>query len=210
MGDLFGTWIDPNQLVHIEPPENSIAGLLAQFLRGGYARVGLTLNSCIREVVHARSQHIFLFLTKNPAGYKIWGEFPDNVWLGTSVCSDADLTRAITNRGAMRAKHTWLSIEPLFGSLQPPLEKRLQGWDWLVIGAQSGSHAKQPQISWVKEIVEGCDKAGISVWLKDNLRPLFIPEDCRKPNALTIDSLWANEKCQLRQQRPFAPASTGG
>ena len=31
----------------------------------------------------------------------------------------------------------------------------------------------QPKIEWVKEIVEACDKAGIKIFMKDNLRPLI-------------------------------------
>jgi len=59
-----------------------------------------------------------------------------------------------------------------------------------------------PKIEWIKEIVEAADKAGIPVFLKDNLRPLFIPEDCIKPNALLIDCLWASDKAKLRQEFP--------
>jgi len=33
----------------------------------------------------------------------------------------------------------------------------------------------QPKIEWVKEIVEAADKAGTSVFLKDNLDPLGLP-----------------------------------
>lgn len=73
--------------------------------------------------------------------------------------------------------------------------------DWLIIGACTGTHedmfglsyrdtpitddrsrimplAKyrytyQPKIEWVREIVEAADKAGIKVFLKDNLKPIL-------------------------------------
>jgi hypothetical protein len=60
----------------------------------------------------------------------------------------------------------------------------------------------QPRIKWLQEIVETADRAGVKVFLKNNLRPLLIPEDCRKPNYLTEDIFWASEKAQLRQEMP--------
>jgi len=42
----------------------------------------------------------------------------------------------------------------------------------------------------------------IRVFLKHNLRPLLIPEDCPKQNYLTEDIFWASEKAQLRQEMP--------
>ena len=99
--------------------------------------------------------------------------------------------------------------------------------DWLIIGACTGTledikkanyahkdtdglmpmpwgkkWTLQPKIEWVREIVEAANKAGILVFLKDNLRPLLIPEDCSKPNYLIEDIFWASEKAQLRQEMP--------
>jgi len=75
------------------------------------------------------------------------------------------------------------------------------GINWLIIGAQTKPY-KPPEISWAQEIVEAADKAGVKVFLKDNLKPLLIPEDCSKPNYLTEDVFWASEKAQLRQEIP--------
>jgi hypothetical protein len=65
-----------------------------------------------------------------------------------------------------------------------------------------GKYTLQPKIEWVREIVEAAGKAGIRVFLKDNLRPLLIPEDCSELNYLTEDIFWASEKAQLRQEMP--------
>ncbi|GAH56543.1 unnamed protein product [marine sediment metagenome] len=40
-----------------------------------------------------------------------------------------------------------------------------------IIGAQT-KPAKYPRIEWVEEIIGAADKAGVPVFLKDNLRPL--------------------------------------
>ena len=78
---------------------------------------------------------------------------------------------------------------------------RLVHINWLIIGAQTNPY-KPPEIAWVREIVEAANKAGVRVFLKNNLRPLLIPEDCSKPNYLTEDIFWASEKAQLRQEMP--------
>jgi len=46
------------------------------------------------------------------------------------------------------------------------------GISWVVIGSQT-KPTVYPKIEWVQEIVEAADKAGIPVFLKDNLKPMF-------------------------------------
>jgi len=53
----------------------------------------------------------------------------------------------------------------------------------------------QPPISWLKETVEAADKAGIPVFLKDNLKPLF------KPNY-EVEYPWAYKWGEFRQEMP--------
>ncbi len=84
----------------------------------------------------------------------------------------------------MKAKHKWLSIEPLLGEIKVQTQ-HLKGFDWVVIGGQTRP-AKMPNIAWVEEIVEACDRAGVKVWLKNNLRPLVSlhnEEVCNKCEA---------------------------
>jgi len=97
----------------------------------------------------------------------------------------------------------------------------LEGINWVIIGACTGTKTAmmelcqrypdltpmpygkkwtaQPKIEWVKEIVEAADKAGVKVFLKDNLKPLF--------SRLTIDDKWVWAKDLgygglLRQEMP--------
>lgn len=153
-GDLFGDWVDPEQII--------TKGM-------AYAE----LRDWILTTIRYGPKHTFLFLTKNPKGYQKWGKFPDNAWCGTTITNNytyiGDMVR-------IQAKHKWLSIEPLLEWRDFPYQKenlsgalKSTGIEWVVIGAQSGRHPIQPKIEWVKEIVEACDKAGILVWLKDNL-----------------------------------------
>jgi len=71
----------------------------------------------------------------------------------------------------------YISFEPLLtwvngftNRLVESLKKA--GINWVIIGAQS-KPTVMPKIEWVKEIVQACDKAGVKVFLKDNLSPLL-------------------------------------
>jgi hypothetical protein len=112
----------------------------------------------------------------------------------------------------------------------------LEDIDWLIIGACTGSSLDmtytkyrlenpseyrtleimpygkkwtlQPRIKWVREIVEAADKAGIPVFLKDNLNPLFKGSPTEDIVAMgfamkhkTNLSAW-----QLRQEMPSIPS----
>lgn len=69
------------------------------------------------------------------------------------------------------------------------------GISWVVIGSQTKPY-RPPTIEAVQKIVQACDKAGIPVFLKNNLRPLLVP------SALMNDIFWASDKATLRQEMP--------
>ena len=74
------------------------------------------------------------------------------------------------------------------------------GISWVIIGSQTKPY-RPPTIEAVQEIVEAADKAGIPVFLKDNLNPLFA-------EATTIKDKWVFSKTNFmrgelyRQEMP--------
>jgi len=120
----------------------------------------------------------------------------------------------------VNARVKFLSIEPFLSwgigvspQPYPNLSDHLKACcNWLIIGACTGSwrdivamSAKypalvtmpygkkwtlQPKIEWIEEIVRACDKAGVKVFLKNNLKPL-----------LGDDPYWANV-VNSRQEMP--------
>lgn len=46
------------------------------------------------------------------------------------------------------------------------------GISWVIIGSQS-KPTVYPKIEWVQETTEAADKAGVPVFHKDNLKPIF-------------------------------------
>ena len=161
-------------------------------------------------------QHTFIFLTKQPQNLVKFSPFPDNCWVGVTATNNETYYKAMRfladrdywfNRppNSVEAKVKFLSFEPLLGKIHLdtkygfPLNLKKSGINWLVIGAQTRPTV-YPKIEWVREIVEAADKAGIPVFLKDNLLPLLGGYPIPKAN------MWAYKfkagRFNLRQEMP--------
>jgi protein gp37 len=143
-------------------------------------------ESWTRRILHICSQwddRIFIFLTKQPQNLIKFSPFPDNCWVGVTATNANMFRNAIFYLGNIKASVKYISFEPLLDSVNAPDQKgesseldynfNLNVIDWLIINAQTNPY-KPPEIEWVREIVEAADKAGILVFLKDNLAPLLV------------------------------------
>ena len=147
------------------------------------------------DICRAYSHHTFIFLTRQPQNLFKWSPFPDNCWVGVTAIDAQTLNSGLYHLWDVKAKIKFVSIEPLL--FWNPLFSQIvfpHHLNWLIIGQQTPVSAKtQPEIEWIWEIVEAADKAGIPVFLKDNLEGLFdypLPE-------------WAEEQTTfLRQEFP--------
>ena len=148
----------------------------------------------VLNLIKVCSQHRFYLLTKQPQNLLQWSPFPDNCWVGVTITSEDMINPAYWGLSKVKAKVKYLSIEPLlhWKTQAEHWSFRLDFIDWLIIGAQTKPY-KPPKIEWVKEIVEAADKAGIPVFLKDNLKPI-IPQ----PISIRFGSLDRG----LRQEMP--------
>jgi len=168
-GDLFGEWVDPEQ----EIGKQVEAWKLIEH-RGWIAKPDNPLKRIVFEVIKLCPQDTFVFLTKNPKGLLKWGRFPDNAWVGVSVCNDKMLDAAVDNLEDIEAKHKWISFEPLAKKITLSLDYALyySGVSWIVIGGWDRGKT-QPKVEWIRGIIEAADRTGIPVFLKDNLLPLL-------------------------------------
>jgi protein gp37 len=125
-------------------------------------------------------QHTFQVLTKRadrlPEWYRVtreqaggWPETPPNVWLGVSIENDRFTYRADILRQTPAAIR-FVSAEPLLGPL-PSLD--LTGIDWLIVGGESGPHARPMDPKWVRDLIAAARAAGTKVFVKQmgGLRP---------------------------------------
>jgi protein gp37 len=150
MADLFGKWV----------PEDWILQVF--------------------DTVKASPEWNFLFLTKFPQRLQEindkLGGFPDNVWVGTTVDTQARVALAEKSFRNIQAKVKWLSIEPM---LEPLTFKT---FDLIAVGGQSRTTKEsefQPEWAWVESLMKQARKSNTSVYFKENLkaRPKELPWD---------------------------------
>jgi protein gp37 len=117
------------------------------------------------EVMATANWHIFQVLTKRSlrlaevASRLPW---PANVWMGVSVES-ADYTYRVDHLSSVPAAVRFLSVEPLLG----PIERlSLNNIDWVIVGGESGPHARRIDPGWVRSIRNDCLLAGVPFFFK--------------------------------------------
>ena len=134
--------------------------------------VPATLKTVLYHVIQARPEHTFLFLTKQPQNLPAWSPFPSNCWVGVTATDREMFEKAIYYLAEVAAWVKYISIEPLLGQILKHNERPFWGGiDQVIIGAQTKPY-RPPAISDVKKIVEACDKAGVKVFIKNNLSAL--------------------------------------
>lgn len=108
----------------------------------------------------------------------------DNVWIGATVCNQAEASRDIPKLLSVPARVRFLSMEPLLGrvDLCEPLgmwwnqtmgcfESTGQrfnpgGLDWVIAGGESGAGARPMHPDWVRALRNQCAAAGVPFLFK--------------------------------------------
>lgn len=145
--DLFGSWISENW------------------------------RDLIFDHIKKYPQHTFQILTKFPQN--IDRDMPDNVWLGVSITGVDDLEMRSWDLIKAKARLKFWSLEPLLNDITWPMikserENIARHIDWLIIGKLTGHGNKyDPKKTWIKNIVLPAEKAGIPIFLKDNLKDIW-------------------------------------
>lgn len=85
-----------------------------------------------------------------------------NIWMGVSVESGG-YTFRIEHLRRAGARTKFLSLEPLLGPL-PNLD--LRGMDWVIVGGESGPHARPMDPAWVVDIRDQCTDADVPFFFK--------------------------------------------
>jgi protein gp37 len=125
-------------------------------------------DTFIREVfatMEACHRHTFQVLTKRTARLaELAGDlpWPTNVWMGVTVENAAYIER-IRDLLSVPAHKKFVSFEPLLGSISA---LDLHGVDWVIVGGESGPHARTMREEWVVAIRDECDERGIPFFFK--------------------------------------------
>ncbi len=219
-GDLGGDWVSPE----LQSGDRLEIPPCPAFPRG-WLMLNTFLLSRIFTMINACPADTFIFLTKRPENLIKWSPFPQNCYVGVSVTNQDDADGKIPELLKIEATVRFVSIEPMLGKVD--ISSYVPGWNnagttfenpelferydldwspvnpinWVIIGQQTPVSKKTtPKIEWIKEIVDAADKAGVAVFLKDNLEVLL----------LNSDSNWAFERpksefwflSNLRQEYP--------
>lgn len=88
--------------------------------------------------------------------------WPPNIWMGVSIES-ADYTSRAFDLIKTPAQVRFVSAEPLLG---PIPELPVEGLDWLIVGGESGRHARTMELDWARELRNKCRKHGVAFFLK--------------------------------------------
>ncbi|MGI8735448.1 MAG: DUF5131 family protein [Pyrinomonadaceae bacterium] len=130
-----------------------------------HADVPLEFIARAFHVMQCAHWHRFQVLTKRAerleelSAQLVW---PDNIWMGVSVESEA-YTFRIDHLRKTGASIKFLSLEPLLGSLD---HLCLDGIDWVIVGGESGPNARPMQQEWVQSIRNQCVGAKIPFFFK--------------------------------------------
>jgi len=122
------------------------------------------------DVVQITPRHTYIILTKQPQlitafEAKLLPSWP-NVWVGVTLNRQEDIWR-VEQLDRLICRHTLVSCEPLLGPVTLPITR----WpSWLIIGAQTGAGANQPEASWVQTLLDDADFVNVPVFVKDNLK----------------------------------------
>lgn len=114
--------------------------------------------------------HRWLWLTKRPArmaAFARWLDaehgiaWPDNLVAMTSVI-DQRMAGAVDKLREVPAKVRGLSVEPLI----EPVQIDLTGIDWLIVGGESGKHARPFDLAWARDLRDQCREEGVAFFCK--------------------------------------------
>lgn len=100
------------------------------------------------------------------------GRAPSNVWIGTSVENQATADERIPHLLQVPAAVRFLSCEPLLEDLG---KIDTSGIQWVIVGGESGPHARPCELAWVRALIEQCHEADTPCFVKQlgsNLRGL--------------------------------------
>ncbi len=139
--------------------------------------------------------HTFLTLTKRPERmieyYKTKPHVvieAGNVWLGVTVCNQAEADKNIPLLLQTPAAHRFLSIEPMLGEIDLTTTKMKTGpvyscvnitkeLDQVILGGETGPNARPTHPDWARKVRDDCKAAGVPFFMKQMTSRKPIPED---------------------------------
>ena len=129
----------------------------------------LSHRSRLFDLIEQTPNLDWLLLTKRPqnvARLARWGEeWPENVWLGTTVELQSRAEELLPHLEAIPAKVRFISAEPLLGPLS--IEQWLESTiNWVITGGESGPKARPASPEWFRSLHLQCMKNSVAFHFK--------------------------------------------
>ncbi|WP_027127957.1 DUF5131 family protein [Fusobacterium perfoetens] len=119
----------------------------------------------IFKIMNLAKEHTFQVLTKRSKRMVELSKklnFTDNIWMGVTVENKDSLYR-INDLLKIKCKIKFLSCEPLLEDLE---DVKLKGIDWVIVGGESGTKAREIKKEWVENLLKKCREENISFFFK--------------------------------------------
>lgn len=134
-------------------------------------RVQAPLRSRLWQLVERTQGLDWLLLTKRPGKVRQlvpWtGQWPSNVWIGTTVENQEWAERRLPQLCAVPAVTRFVSVEPLLGHVDLlPFLRAKPGIDWVIVGGESGASARPTNPEWIRAIRDQCARRGVPFFFK--------------------------------------------
>jgi protein gp37 len=109
------------------------------------------------QLLTKRAPNIPLFLPCD------WNGGYDNVWLGVTVENRKHGLPRMEILKAINCMVRFLSIEPLLEDLG---ELNLDNIHWVIVGGESGHHARPMDPAWVRRVADQCREQNVPIFFK--------------------------------------------
>lgn len=129
----------------------------------------------VMEKAESTTQNTYLFLTKRPELLDIDTQL-DNLWFGVTITCSAERDRIITLRKNVRAKHYFVTFEPLSDGVG---NVDLTAVEWVVIGTETGNCKGKisTERNWANSLSMHSVSRGIPVFMKEDLKGIMPIEE---------------------------------
>lgn len=117
------------------------------------------------EVMNSCPQHTFQILTKRSkrlADISKSLNWTQNIWMGVTV-ENSQVVGRIRDLSRSGARVKFISCEPLLGPIDI---LDLNGVDWVIVGGESGPHARPMKEEWAVSIRDKCLAGGVPYFFK--------------------------------------------
>ncbi len=130
-----------------------------------HERVPVTFIRRVFATMVVARQHVFQILTKRARRLAEVGPslpWQPNIWQGVSI-ENMDVGWRADELRKVPADVRFLSLEPLLGPLD---ELDLSGIQWVIVGGESGPHARPMRKEWVRTLRNRCRREAVPFFFK--------------------------------------------